>query len=166
MSRLLTHPSVILLARWGLGLTFLYASLGKIGNPARFAQEVGNYDFLPESLVTIFALTLPWVEFLAGLCLLVGLRTRAAALLVAIMNVMFIIALAQAKARGLNVNCGCFSHGGEVEPVGWGIILRDVGLFALCLPIWFGNDTLLRLDAGGPSRPQADAGAAAPSVED
>jgi hypothetical protein len=45
--------------------------------------------------------------------------------------VLFIIAIAQAWARGLNIDCGCFGGGGAVEPGQTKYlqeILRDTGL--------------------------------------
>jgi hypothetical protein len=45
--------------------------------------------------------------------------------------VIFIIAISQAWARGLNIDCGCFGGGGAVEPGQTKYlqeILRDLGL--------------------------------------
>ena len=48
------------------------------------------------------------------------------------MNLMFIIALAAALARGLDISCGCFraSGGHGVAP---SLIVRDLLLLAACL---------------------------------
>jgi hypothetical protein len=48
--------------------------------------------------------------------------------------VAFVIAVAQAWARGLNIDCGCFGGGGEVAPGETKylqVILRDAGLVFL-----------------------------------
>ena len=48
--------------------------------------------------------------------------------------VLFIIAIAQAWARGLSIDCGCFGGGGTVDPSQTRYleeILRDIGL-AFC----------------------------------
>ena len=47
---------------------------------------------------------------------------------------IFIIAIAQAWARGLNIDCGCFGGGGTIEPGQTQYlqeIIRDVGLVLL-----------------------------------
>jgi hypothetical protein len=47
---------------------------------------------------------------------------------------VFIIAIAQAWARGLSIDCGCFGGGGSVDPEDTKYlseIIRDLGLFAL-----------------------------------
>lgn len=49
---------------------------------------------------------------------------------------VFIVALAQGAARGLEINCGCFGAvaGGEAGSL-WLDALRDVGLLALGLHV-------------------------------
>jgi hypothetical protein len=39
---------------------------------------------------------------------------------------VFIAAMGQAKARGLQIDCGCFGGGGAGAGVSWFDILRDV----------------------------------------
>jgi hypothetical protein len=49
---------------------------------------------------------------------------------------IFIIAIGQAWARGLNIDCGCFGGGGTVAPGETRYlqeILRDAGLVAMAL---------------------------------
>jgi hypothetical protein len=49
---------------------------------------------------------------------------------------IFIIAIAQAWARGLNIDCGCFGGGGAIDPSQTRYlqeILRDAGLLAMAL---------------------------------
>jgi hypothetical protein len=46
----------------------------------------------------------------------------------------FIIAIAQAWARGLSIDCGCFGGGGTIDPEDTKYlseIIRDIGLLAL-----------------------------------
>ena len=48
----------------------------------------------------------------SGVCLVLGLLTRAAAVLSALLFVAFIVGIASAWARGLQIECGCFGGGG------------------------------------------------------
>lgn len=91
-----------------LGGLFLYAGGTKIVDPATFATDVGNYRLLPHQMVNLVAITLPWIEATAALLLLLGIWTRASALLISALMVVFIIAVSQALARGLDIKCGCF----------------------------------------------------------
>lgn len=134
------HGYVSLVMRLYLGWVFIEASLHKIAHPASFAVDVATYQFLPLWSLNAFALVLPWIEVIAGLLLVVGLRARAAALLVALMMLSFMVALAHALHLGLDMACGCFASSAAVEedPISWRTVVRDAGwlvlaLYVLCL---------------------------------
>jgi uncharacterized membrane protein YphA (DoxX/SURF4 family) len=116
---------------------FIFAALHKIADPGMFALDVATYQFLPLSLVNLMALILPWVEVLAGGMLIIGFRTRAAALLVAGMMVMFMIALGWALHLELDMSCGCFASAAEADPISGMTLLRDAGWLLLALYILF-----------------------------
>ncbi len=94
--------------RLGLGVLFIYSSLEKISDPGEFANSVDLYEILPDFTIGLFSLTMPMLELLAGLAMLFTRWLRESALLMTGMLVMFIAALAQALARGLEISCGCF----------------------------------------------------------
>ena len=48
-------------ARVILGAVFIYASIDKIRNPEAFAKAVYNYQILPDSLINLTAIALPWL---------------------------------------------------------------------------------------------------------
>jgi putative oxidoreductase len=128
------HGWLALAARLYLGGVFLAACWHKILDPGAFALDVATYQFLPLPLINLFALVLPWVELVAGVLLVVGLRVRAAALLIALMMVAFLIALGHALHLGLDMSCGCFaSSGAEADPISWKTVLRDAGWLVLAL---------------------------------
>jgi uncharacterized membrane protein YphA (DoxX/SURF4 family) len=128
------HAGLALAARLYLGGLFVWASWHKIADPGAFALDVATYQFLPLVLINAFALVLPWVELVAGGMLLVGLRVRAAALLVALMMLAFLVALGHALSSGLDLSCGCFASGGaEADPISWKTMARDAGWLALAI---------------------------------
>ena len=92
--------------------------------------SVDAYDVLPSGLVEPVAILLPWVELAVAALLILGLFTRFAGFGLAGLSAVFIAGMAQAKARGLKIDCGCFGAGGAGEGVSWFDILRDVPLFA------------------------------------
>ena len=96
--------------RLGLGLMFLYSAWDKIQDPGLFQTTVDNYRMLPACVTAIFSVTMPMVELLVGLMFLITTWTREAAFATAAMLAMFIVALAQAQLRGLDISCGCFSE--------------------------------------------------------
>ncbi|MCX6449671.1 MAG: DoxX family membrane protein [Actinobacteria bacterium] len=128
------QPWLTLLARVVLGGTLLAAGALKVGNLQKSAMAVRAYELLPVSLANFIGYTLPWIEIGVGLLLILGVATKTVAVIGAINMLVFIIAIAQAWARGLSIDCGCFGGGGSVDPEDTKYlseIIRDLGLFAL-----------------------------------
>jgi uncharacterized membrane protein YphA (DoxX/SURF4 family) len=123
-----------ILLRLGLGGVFVAASVPKILDPAGFSRNVFHYEILPENLVNITAITLPWVELLVGLCLITGLRVRGAALVAIGSLVIFLGAMGSALARGLNIDCGCFKTSGT--PLGPERLVGDVVLLIAAVIVY------------------------------
>ena len=140
---LLKNKWVIFAFRISLGVVFLYASFDKIRDPGSFSSNIQNYQILPYGITNLFAIFLPWVELYAGACLLLGVFLNGAALLSMGMMVMFIIALGQALARGLDIECGCFSQEGSL--VGLNTLLRDIIWLAMAVFVWRREDKTLEL---------------------
>ncbi|PKN54023.1 MAG: DoxX family protein [Deltaproteobacteria bacterium HGW-Deltaproteobacteria-14] len=141
------HAWLGLAARVYLGVVFLMACVHKIAHPEVFALDIAAYDFLPTELVNLLAITLPWVELVAGVMIIVGIRARAAALLIAVMLVAFIIPLAVALVRGLDLSCGCFAPGvGEEDPISGWTLVRDGSWLVLCLYVLLLDRAPLGLD--------------------
>ncbi len=123
---------IVLACRLIVGATFLYASLDKLAHPVAFAQSVHNYHLVPLALLHPFALLLPAVEATIGVALLVGFWRRGAALLGAVLSVMFLAALGSAIVRGLDISCGCFQTTGG-HTVSFDLLLTDTLLVIACL---------------------------------
>jgi len=126
MKRVLASLPLQLLARLVLGGIFIYASLDKIAHPREFAKIIANYAILPDPLVTLPALVLPWLELLAGLCLVSGLWVRSAALLLSSLLLFFILALGFNALRGISMSCGCFSTSAGDTENALVLIFRDL----------------------------------------
>ena len=123
-----------------LGVAFVYASLDKIWAPGDFARIVYHYRLIgPDQHLgplpaNLLAITLPWMEVLAGVLLIAGFWRREAAAVTGLMLVTFIFAVGWALALGIDMeNCGCFSVTGAGRAVGWELLFGDVGLLALAV---------------------------------
>jgi len=108
--------------------------------------SVDAYDVLPRGLVTAVATILPWAEIAVGVLLVAGLFVRFAGLSTAALAVVYITAMAQAKARGLRIDCGCFSAGGPGDGVSWWDIIRDIPILAAGLYLAWRPRGPLQLD--------------------
>lgn len=125
-----------------LGLFFVVAALPKIVDPPSFAHMIYNYRIVPAALLNIMALTMPWLELLAGLALIFGIWRDAANAIIAALLVTFIIAISINLARGNAIDCGCFdvSAAGKTREERLAdmkfVILRDIGMLLLCAQIF------------------------------
>jgi uncharacterized membrane protein YphA (DoxX/SURF4 family) len=124
-------PYIALMLRLYLGGVFLYASTHKINHAGEFAETIASYQLVPFWAVNAVALLLPWTEFFSGLMLIVGLRTRAAAALIAGMLVVFIVAVSINLFRGAPIDCGCFRA--LEDPISWQTVVRDLVWLAMAL---------------------------------
>ena len=114
--------------RLGLGAMFLYSAWNKIQDPGMFQTMVDNYRMLPACTTAIFAVTMSMAELLVGTMFLFTKWTREAAFATGVMIAMFIVALAQAQARGLDISCGCFGESEKAPSELVSALVRDVVL--------------------------------------
>lgn len=108
------HTSLSLLSRLILAVVFIAAAWPKLWDPQSFLEAISNYRVVPEMYLPYMAVILPSLEILVGLCLLIGINVRAAALLCLAMLSLFIMGMIQAMVRKIDLDCGCF---GEQTPV-------------------------------------------------
>jgi putative oxidoreductase len=85
---------IILVLRLVLAAVFIYAAFQKIGKPLAFADEIRMYRILDIGPpLYIMAITLPWIELLCGISLLTGLFMRGSALVLLVLNAVFLVAV-------------------------------------------------------------------------
>jgi uncharacterized membrane protein YphA (DoxX/SURF4 family) len=127
--RLLRHPAVHWAIAIVIGGLFVYASLDKIAKPADFARIVYHYRILGPLPSNWLAVTLPWVELLAGVLMISGVWRREASLVIAMLLVVFMTAVGWALHMGIDIeNCGCFSVSGEGRSAGWKLLAGDAAM--------------------------------------
>jgi uncharacterized membrane protein YphA (DoxX/SURF4 family) len=132
LARIVASPALIRLCRIAVGLVLLAAALAKVGDPASLATQIRNYHMMPAGPENLFAITLPWIELLAGLALVSGFHARPGACLAVAMMVVFTLAVAQAMARGLDFECGCFGSA-DATRIGVKKLLENLALMAVAL---------------------------------
>lgn len=156
---------LLLVVRVALGGVFLYAAWNKLIDPQYFAESVKAFGIIPLDralhLAVLTTFLVPWTEVFTGLALVVGVRTRAAGLLLSAMLLVFTAAIVSAIVAGKKLECGCF---GELSwpcagPVGACHVVRNAVLLVASLLIaWRG--------AGRASLDHALAGPGAREVDD
>lgn len=139
-----------LVARLVTGGVWLVAGLLKVTEPDASIAAVRAYELLPSWAVEPVGLGLPAFEIAIGLALVLGVLTRGAGVLSALLFAAFIAGIVSVWARGIEIDCGCFGGGGA-EPGAtsqypWEIA-RDAVLLLLSLFVVVVRRTRLALDA-------------------
>ena len=128
-----------------LGVFFVAAALPKIADPPSFAHMVYNYRIVPGAIINLMALTMPWIELLSGLALILGIWKATTRTIIAALLITFIIAIAINLLRSNAIDCGCF----DVTAAGKSrderladmrlVILRDTGMLLMALQLWLAS---------------------------
>ncbi len=134
-----------LVARVITGGVWIWAGAEKITEPYGAVLAVRAYQLLPGGLAEVIGHTLPTLEIVVGLALVLGLLTRFAAVVSGLLFIAFIIGIASVWSRGILIDCGCFGGGGfdpnAADKYPWEIA-RDGALLLLSIAIvFFGNRT-------------------------
>jgi uncharacterized membrane protein YphA (DoxX/SURF4 family) len=137
--KLLSNDILAIICRLTFGIIFIYASLDKIASPDQFARVVYNYHIVPSSLINVFALILPMTELIAGICLILGIWYTGARNYLIILMAIFLIAISINMARGVNLECGCFSVSSKAKSFGYELILRDLAMVLPGVILLFSN---------------------------
>lgn len=158
------QPAVPTVLRVVLAGVWAWAAVAKIGDPAAAVRAVRAYRLLPEWLAQGVGYGLPFLELALAVLLLLGLATRLAAVVSAVLFAVFLAGIVSAAARGLRIECGCFGGGGETASTSYPLeIVRDAVLLllAVALAAWprsrFALDETLRR-AGTQAVPQVRVG--------
>lgn len=113
-------PDILsVIARWGLGVLFIYMGLNKALHPVEFLKIVRQYEMVSSPFVlNSIAAALPWFEVFCGLLMLAGVAVRGTSLMLVVMLVPFTLAVLN-RALGIyhsatalafcaiKFDCGC-----------------------------------------------------------
>jgi uncharacterized membrane protein YphA (DoxX/SURF4 family) len=142
-SSFLASPWLTIRVQLALGVIFVAAALPKIVDPPSFAHMIYNYRLVPGPLVNLMGLTMPWIELLSGLALILGIWRTTARTVIGAMLVAFIVAIAINLARGNSIDCGCFdvTTAGKTAEERFAdmkfVIVRDLGMLLMVAQLWW-----------------------------
>ena len=122
------------LTRIFLGAVFVVSGFTKLIKPASsFFSVVESYQILKGRPAQAAANVMPWLEYVFGVFLILGLWVRQTTLLLWAMNLLFIAVLSSALIRKLPLeSCGCFGESLAMKPgqmLGFDIALSFFFLF-------------------------------------
>ncbi len=125
-----------LVARVVLGAWFVYSGGLKLWGSGldQFTRDIANYKLVAAPWDAVAAYSVPWLELVAGLCLMLGFLHRGAVLVVAGLVVGFCFFVAWAWWHELDISCGC--RGDGTPMVYWVKAGEFVVYFATLAWIW------------------------------
>ena len=117
IKKVLLHPLVVWGCRLIVAAVLIYAAVQKIWMPLEFARLIREYHLLPDQVLNLVAVILPWFEIVCGLSFLSGLWLMGTALLFTGLNSIFVFAISYRawlimSSTGvgffdLSYDCGC-----------------------------------------------------------
>ncbi len=140
--------ATIWLGRLLIGGIFIYAGYAKLTYPnhhlwpwfmlkfsvsanlSTFAFQVESYQVLSAAGSAFVAHTLPFVEIILGLLLILGWGLRIWASLITLILLGFLTVVTRAYLLHMEINCGCFA---TPEPLTGMTVVRDSALAALAV---------------------------------
>ncbi len=146
LSRALTDPYLLFALRAALGAIFIWAAASKIVDPETFIVGIENYGLIPKALAVPLGYGLPWVELLAGFCLVAGIFPRIAGAVCAVLMAVFVVAVVSVLMRPVEArpeSCACFGPG---DTLSWWTPVRDLLLLGLSLIVTLSHHRAFRLD--------------------
>ncbi|MBF0489209.1 MAG: DoxX family membrane protein [Candidatus Omnitrophica bacterium] len=131
---MLNLNNMVVFLRIIIGIVLLASGFEKLLSPYQnFLYVLQAYEFFPTWLEKIVAISVPWVELMVGLFMLLGLWTQWALKGALLLFAGFIFIVGQALLRHLPMDqCGCFGESIHILPQH--IILFDS--FTLLSIIW------------------------------
>jgi len=118
-----------------IGGLFLYSGLSKIGQPYQFAAAIQAYQLLPQFLVGLAAVVIPWIETVGALALFFGWKPRSALVNLMLLLVVFVAVIGFTMFRGLDIDCGCGLLSNR--RVGWLVLIEDLTLLLVISWLYF-----------------------------
>lgn len=109
--------AVLLVLRLALGGLMLFAAYNKVKPPAtpvddpirKFMFSIEAFEILPPQLIESATFTMPLIEIVCGVLLILGIWTRSSSLVLAGLTASFVYVINRALMSGnIDVDCGCF----------------------------------------------------------
>jgi uncharacterized membrane protein YphA (DoxX/SURF4 family) len=139
-----------LVLRLLMGSIFLAAGLAKMSDPISFFSTLMQFKLFPDPMISLLAIYVPWIEFLAGLSLVLGMLHRAGALILVALNIAFSFVILSVIVRGIEIECGCFGLLSDVleipDTADWKSIVRNIIFACMSFYVFATKETVCSLE--------------------
>ena len=130
-------------ARIFYGIVFAYAGFSKLIEPyENFRGMINQYEIIPYAWSTPLAMTLPWIELIFGMFMILGYFPRLTAVVLAGLSTMFLLAIGASNALldGAGKDCGCFGQAGPIHLKVWQVFIMDFIFLLLSIRFYLAKD--------------------------
>lgn len=128
MEKINLKELAILVVRLCIAGAFILAALPKIEAPTEFASAIQGYQTVPAHWALWIAISLPWLELVCGVGLVLPHIRRGSAIVLAALLILFIGLHISALVRGIDISCGCFGLDQENKSNLFLLIARNLAL--------------------------------------
>ena len=109
-------PRALLFLQVLLGIVFVAAGIAKLEERYALLRLLRDTLRLPHAFAKITSRTLPWLELVLGVTLLLGVAARAATMAAFALLLVFTLGLTMARLRGhRELDCGCFGRSSQSD---------------------------------------------------
>jgi len=143
LKKALSHPLLALLFRLYIGGLFVYAAMYKINYVNEFSATIASYRLVPYWAVNGLSVVMPWTEIICGTLLILGIRVKSSASIIAAMLSVFTVAIIINLFRNAPISCGCFKT--IEDPISWWTVLRDLSWIAMTIHVYY-FDSIFQTD--------------------
>jgi len=143
IKKALSHPLLALLFRLYIGGLFVYAAMYKINYVNEFSATIASYRLVPYWAVNGLSVVMPWTEIICGTLLILGIRVKSSASIIAAMLSVFTVAIIINLFRNAPISCGCFKT--IEDPISWWTVLRDLSWIAMTIHVYY-FDSIFQTD--------------------
>lgn len=130
-----------------LGAVFAFAGFMKLMEPAANIKNLfAQYSMLPDGLIPLLVVAIPWLEWILGAFLIAGYMHRASIGMVTIASGTMFVFLGISHLFGtVPVDCGCFGTQG-IPVATWKIMIVDGVNFLIGVWLWRNHDIRYTID--------------------
>ena len=124
------------IARFYMAWVWIDAGVHKLGKTLDMTQAIKGYDIFTPDWALYLATVIGPLEVIGGVLLLLGLFLRKSSIVATVVLLLFMVGIAQAWARGLDIDCGCFGFDAQNPDRGMDYaktLLRDAAYLFLTL---------------------------------
>jgi uncharacterized membrane protein YphA (DoxX/SURF4 family) len=145
-----SSPHLLFFLRIWVGLIFAFAGYSKLMEPVEnFRGMLAEYGVIPYALLPVIAASVPWLEFIFGIFMILGFAVPFTSLGLAFFCLCFLVVIGSSDVllNSASSQCGCFGINGPVHLTVWQVFIMDFINLIIAGLIFLEKKTIWSLDS-------------------